>query len=126
MPSPCEWVEFSTFACPRVRGAWKLDLLSGDGRTLDWTRREGGWGAAAQLMKDLDGGDWTARSLSSLSGMAKQLWRDEAAQQWYPLSDRPESRGAISVSGSASVDSYADRLKALNPRLRIIAARRSR
>lgn len=64
---------FSHFAIPRVRGLWKCDVLAPDGIKLDTERREGGWGAVAQEMQQTAGGRWTARALSTLSGLASRI-----------------------------------------------------
>ena len=63
----------TTFAVPRVRGVWKNDLLRPDRRTLDPNRREGTWGALAAAMGRAHGGQWTARAISTLRGLAKAL-----------------------------------------------------
>lgn len=73
LPRSNEQVTFTSFAQARVRGVYKNDILNPDGRTLDQTRREGGWGNVANLMKREFGGDWTARSLKTLRGMADHL-----------------------------------------------------
>lgn len=80
IPSSRPWVVFGPFARPRIRGVWKLDRLRPDGRTLDRHYREGGWGAVAGIIRDLDGGDWTARALSSLEGVARGIVSIEPAR----------------------------------------------
>lgn len=72
-PKPSPWVIFAPFARARVRGVWRLDRLGPGGRTLDKDHQEGGWGAVAGLMARLEGGDWTARSLRTLRGLAAQI-----------------------------------------------------
>lgn len=61
------------FTIPRVQGVWKNDALRGDGRALDRNRRDGGWGAIAKAFDDALGGQWTARALSTLEGVAERL-----------------------------------------------------
>ncbi len=70
-PPPSDGFAFDAFALPRVRGAWKLDVTTPDGRTLDSRpeRREGGWGKLSTVMKR-HGGRWTARAMSTLDGVA--------------------------------------------------------
>lgn len=65
--------QYSSFAAPRILGVWKFDLLTEDGRKLDNQRREGGWGSIAVEMRKHYGGNWTARALSTLSGLAKKI-----------------------------------------------------
>lgn len=67
---------FDDFAVPRVRAVWKLDRArrGKKGRMVhDERHREGGWGALADAMKRAAGGDWTARSMKTLQGLAKKL-----------------------------------------------------
>lgn len=73
LPDGREWVEFTSVACPRVRGVWKLDIPSADQKTLDPTRREGTWGRIAKLMGTGDDTTWTARSIATLNGLAARL-----------------------------------------------------
>jgi hypothetical protein len=70
-PPPSDGFAFDAFALPRVRGAWKLDVTTPDGRTLDSRPelREGGWGKLSTVMKR-HGGRWTARAMSTLDGVA--------------------------------------------------------
>jgi hypothetical protein len=70
LPPNREFVAFSPFARPRVRGAWRLDRLASDGYTRDRDQREGGWGAVSSIMKKVSGGVWTARSARTLKGLA--------------------------------------------------------
>lgn len=74
-PPSTERISFGSFAVPRVRLTWKRDILRDGGDALDKKRREGGWGAVAKAMRDALGGEWTARALSSLEGVAAQLER---------------------------------------------------
>jgi hypothetical protein len=60
---------FGAFAIPRIRIAWKGDVLNPQGNTLDNTQREGGWGSLSERMKKVAGGLWTARSLKSVEGL---------------------------------------------------------
>ena len=60
-PPDSERLIFAAFAVPRVRGVWKLDVLRADGKALDRTKREGGWGSVSQVMRKHAGGEWTAR-----------------------------------------------------------------
>ena len=70
-PTDSETWTSSEFAVPRVRGVWKNDLLrAGGGR--DPNKREGTWGALSQAMKDAYGGDWTARAIRTLRGLARK------------------------------------------------------
>lgn len=66
-------VAFASFAQARIRGVYKNDILRPNGKTLDKTQREGGWGNIANLMKTTIGGHWTARSLRTLRGVADRL-----------------------------------------------------
>jgi len=66
-------VSFTSFAVPRVRGVWKLDVLRPDGRALDSKKREGGWGRIASLMRQDEGAKWTARSMRTINGLASRL-----------------------------------------------------
>lgn len=73
-PSPPRNVEAWTsghFAVRRVREVWKNDLLRAPGR-LDSTRREGTWGALSRAMERAYGGDWTARAIGTLKGVARR------------------------------------------------------
>lgn len=79
-PFSDEKAVFGAFGLPRIRVAWKGDILARNGRTLDKTKREGGWGALSDRMKQAAGGMWTARSISSIEGlvassMSKSLLR---------------------------------------------------
>lgn len=62
---------FGAFGLPRIRVAWKGDILAKNGQTLDKTKREGGWGALSDRMKQAAGGIWTARSISSIEGLVQ-------------------------------------------------------
>jgi hypothetical protein len=68
-PSSDEKAWFGAFAVPRIRIAWKGDVLNAQGNTLDNTQREGGWGSLSERMKKVAGGLWTARSLKSVEGI---------------------------------------------------------
>jgi hypothetical protein len=57
-PPGSERLMFADFAAPRVRGVWKLDVLRPDGKALDRTKREGGWGSVSKVMSDFTGGEW--------------------------------------------------------------------
>jgi hypothetical protein len=70
-PAASVRIGFSNWAIPRVRGAWKYDILRSDGKALDSKKREGGWGAVAAAMVAHAGGRWTARALSTLRGLAQ-------------------------------------------------------
>lgn len=70
-PAASARISFSDWAIPRVRGAWKYDILRSNGQALDSRRREGGWGAVASVMVAHAGGRWTARALSTLHGLAE-------------------------------------------------------
>jgi hypothetical protein len=69
---------FDTFALPRVRVVWKIDLeVQGGGRLDNSPKgREGGWGSASRLMKKHYGGQWTARAMSTLEGVAKVVGKE--------------------------------------------------
>jgi hypothetical protein len=71
LPAASVKISFSDWAMPRVRSAWKYDILRVDGRGLDSTKRDGGWGAVAAAMVTHAGGRWTARALSTLHGLAQ-------------------------------------------------------
>ena len=71
LPAASEKISFADWAMPRVRAAWKYDILRVDGQALDSTKREGGWGAVAAAMVAHAGGRWTARALSTLHGLAQ-------------------------------------------------------
>ena len=60
-------------AGPRVRGVWKLDVLREDGKALDRTKREGGWGAVAEAIRRQRDGEWTARSMRTINRLAARL-----------------------------------------------------
>jgi len=64
---------FADFAIPRVRGAWKLDVLRADGKALDRTKREGGWGSVSLVMHAYAGGEWTARSMRTINRLVSKL-----------------------------------------------------
>lgn len=70
-PAASGKISFADWAMPRVRAAWKYDILRVDGQALDSTKREGGWGAVAAAMVAHAGGRWTARALSTLHGLAR-------------------------------------------------------
>ena len=70
-PFSDEKAGFSAFGLPRIRVAWKGDILAKNGQTLDRTKREGGWGALSDRMKQAAGGMWTARSISSIEGLVE-------------------------------------------------------
>ena len=70
-PPSSEKVRVSAFAVERVRGVWKLDILRPDGRALDSKKREGGWGGIATMMQRHSGGQWTARSMNTISRLAE-------------------------------------------------------
>ena len=72
-PASGEKVMFAPFAVPRVRGVWKMDVLRADGRGLDRTKREGGWGSISDKMMRRQGGLWTARSMRTIRLLAKRL-----------------------------------------------------
>ncbi len=72
MPPSDERAVFGAFAVPRIRIAWKGDILSGTSDRLDNTKREGGWGALSNRMKQVAGGIWTARAMSSVEGIVKK------------------------------------------------------
>jgi len=71
LPAASEKISFADWAMPRVRAAWKYDILRVDGHALDSTKREGGWGAVAAAMATHAQGRWTARALSTLHGLAQ-------------------------------------------------------
>ena len=70
-PTPVsdEKCRFGSFAVPRVRTAWKGDILDSQEDKLDNTQREGGWGSLSDRMKKVTGGTWTARSMKSIEGI---------------------------------------------------------
>jgi hypothetical protein len=70
-PTPVsdEKARFGPFAVPRIRIAWKGDILDSQEDKLDNTQREGGWGNLSDRMKKLAGGIWTARSMKSVKGI---------------------------------------------------------
>jgi hypothetical protein len=70
LPAASEKITFADWAMPRIRAAWKYDILRADGQALDSTKREGGWGAVAKAMVSHTGGRWTARASSTLRGLA--------------------------------------------------------
>jgi hypothetical protein len=72
-PPDSERLLFSAFAAPRVRGVWKLDVLRNDGKALDRTKREGGWGSVSQVMHAHAGGEWTARSMRTINRLTVKL-----------------------------------------------------
>src|SRR5437773_2552503 len=51
IPRSDEKAAFGSFAVPRIRAAWKGDVLSNRGNTLETTQREGGWGSLSERMK---------------------------------------------------------------------------
>ena len=60
---------FGSFAVPRIRTAFKADVLNPNGRTLDKSQRESGWGSLATHMQAGTGGSWTARAMSRVKGL---------------------------------------------------------
>jgi hypothetical protein len=72
-PPVSERLMFADFALPRVRGVWKLDVLRADGKALDRTKREGGWGSVSKVMRDVSGGEWTARSMRTVNRLVLKL-----------------------------------------------------
>lgn len=70
-PFSDEKAAFSDIGLPRMRLAWKGDILARNGKTLDKTKREGGWGALSSRMRQAAGGVWTARSISSIEGLVQ-------------------------------------------------------
>jgi hypothetical protein len=73
LPPSSERIAFAPFAASRVRGVWKLDVLRDDGKALDRTEREGGWGSIATVMKQFAGGEWTARSMTTINRLRSRL-----------------------------------------------------
>jgi len=67
-----------SFGALRIRNAWKNDILSADGLTLDRTRREGGWGGLATYFRTQCGGSWTARSMTTIEGLLQKAKHYEA------------------------------------------------
>jgi len=57
---------FGSFAVPRIRTAWKGDILDSQEDKLDNAQREGGWGSLSDRMRKVAGGTWTARSMKSV------------------------------------------------------------
>jgi uncharacterized protein DUF4145 len=77
-------VAFGDFVRPRVREVWKFDLLlPPDFRKLDPRQREGGWGSVAEAMNRARNGLWTARSLTTLDGLAEML----GSREFFPPAD---------------------------------------
>jgi len=68
-PASDEKAWFGSFAVPRIRIAWKGDILDEQEDKLDNTQREGGWGSLSERMKKVAGGLWTARSMKSVGGI---------------------------------------------------------
>jgi hypothetical protein len=73
LPSTNERRKYSSFGLSRVGGVWRFDLVTEDGKKLDSKRREGGWGALADEMRNLCGGLWNARSFRTIRGLAKNF-----------------------------------------------------
>ena len=69
MPASDEKAWFGSFAVPRIRTAWKGDILDSQKGKLDNTQREGGWGSLSEHMRKVAGGLWTARSIKSVEGL---------------------------------------------------------
>ncbi len=92
-PSSSEKLIFGDFARPRIRDAWKMDILRADGKGLDPRKREGGWGIVAEAMNRARQGDWTARSLRTLDGLADKLGQRETPSA--DREDQPESTAAV-------------------------------
>ncbi len=69
IPALDEKAWFGSFAIPRIRTAWKGDILKAHEDVLDNTQREGGWGNLSARMKKIAGGMWTARSMKSAEGL---------------------------------------------------------
>lgn len=69
MPVSDEKARFGSFAVPRIRTAWKGDILDAQEEKLDSAQREGGWGSLSDRMKKVAGGIWTARSMKSVEGI---------------------------------------------------------
>jgi len=66
-------VRFGDLARPRLRLAWRHDLLLPGRSVLDPKHREGGWGAVAVQMDRQAGGKWTARALSRGAGLVRNF-----------------------------------------------------
>jgi len=77
-PPPNAKFEIGSFAVPRIRNAWKKDILGPGGKTLDRTRREGGWGWLSTYFRTRCGGSWTARSMSTVDGLIAKAQNHEA------------------------------------------------
>lgn len=60
---------FGLCAIPRIRIAWKGDVLDSQKDKLDRLQREGGWGNLSARMQKVAGGIWTARSMKSVDGI---------------------------------------------------------
>lgn len=60
---------FGSFAVPRIRTAWKGDILDSQEDKLDNAQREGGWGSLSDRMRKVASGTWTARSMKSVEGV---------------------------------------------------------
>ncbi len=69
IPVSDEKARFGSFAVPRIRTAWKGDILDAQEEKLDGTQREGGWGSLSDRMRKLAGGIWTSRSMKSVEGI---------------------------------------------------------
>lgn len=69
-------ISFGYLTQPRLRLAWRNDILRPGRTTLDPRRREGGWGRVAAEMRRQAGGTWTARALSRPTGMIDDFKRN--------------------------------------------------
>jgi hypothetical protein len=96
---------FGEFARARVREAWKMDLLTADGKKKrkDPPGREGGWGIVAEAMNDVRPGNWTARSLETIDRMSRRLG---VAAQTAP--SYPPSGPLMSVTAPVTVTGQTD------------------
>jgi hypothetical protein len=103
-PSPDGVLRFGLEAQPRLRVAWKHDLLRPGTNVLDPQHREGGWGRVAKTMQRHAGGEWTARALSRIEGLLAQLVEPGSSsgpplQEEGPRTQAPTGRPSSTESG---------------------------
>jgi hypothetical protein len=121
-------IRFGEEAQPRLRFAWKHDLLKPGSNVLDPMRREGGWGAVAKAMQTHAAGVWTARALSSVEGLIAFEVTDFDVPEGSGLETSraaPDRVPLRQTTGTALVASGRDRLEPTEPHLVVMAARRA-
>jgi hypothetical protein len=102
------------FAVARVRGVWKNDVMRSDGMALDTARRDGTWGAVSRAMARAYGGEWTARAMSTLRGLARVL--TTSTPEGFPATERRDIARWVEENREAILR-IAERHGAMNVRI---------